>query len=207
MDRLIKRCNFVMVMALVAGLAMGCAKKPDKSRIVAEINNYQVTIDDFRQKARMTAPNMLLESNAEKVKGQVMEDIINEELLLQEAQKMKLDKDKGFMREIENYWKQALIKSLAVKKGEEFLAASEVSDEEIKAEYDSMSKEWQAASGPHGQAVAQIRERLRMKKARDAFERWNAGLKNSAVIKKREDVLKGVKIGTSESGNGGVYEE
>jgi len=167
---MIKRFIFVMLIALTGALITGCEKKPDKSQIVAEVNNYQVTIDDFKQEARMDL------SGASK--EQVLQDIVTKELLLQEAQKMNLDKDKHFMKEIENYWKQALIKRLINIKGDEFLAASKTSDGKAK-----------------------------MEKAQILLDRWINNLKNNASIIKYDEVLNGIKLKKSGDQDGGANEE
>jgi hypothetical protein len=200
MDNLIKRCNCTIVIVLIAGLAIGCAKKPDKSQVVAEINNYQVTMDDFRQEAGMGIPDMSSE--------QILQDIITKELLLQEAQKMKLDKDRRFMKEIENYWKQALIKRIIDKKGKEFLSISKVSDDEVKTEYNRIIQEEHAKSGPYEKMAVQIREKLKMKKAQDNLERWIISLKDNARVIRHDDMLKGIKLNSASSKEeGGAYEE
>lgn len=162
MNRLCKIFNCVMALALVAILGCGCTKNPDKSQIVAQINNYQLTLADFKQEAEMSltgAPKEL-----------ILQDIITKELLLQEAQKMDLDKDKYFMKEIENYWKQSLIKRLIDIKGTEFLAAVKLTDEELKL-------------------TGQARDSLKMKKAQALLDIWINNLKNGAKIKKYDAVL------------------
>jgi Na+-transporting NADH:ubiquinone oxidoreductase subunit NqrC len=184
MNKLIRGCNFVMMLALIAGLAIGCAKKPDKSQIVADINNYQVTVDDFNREMSMSIPDTGRE--------QVLQDIIIKELILQEAQKMEMDKDKGFMKEIENYWKQTLIKRLIDKKGREFMAASDVSDEEAKAEYKFMRQEEGPGIGSYEKIKDEVRRTVMRKKAQVELDKWITGLRNSARIVTHESVLKGV---------------
>lgn len=155
MNKLFKKFGFVMVIGLIAVL-IGCAKKPDKNQIVAEINNYQLTVDDFKYEAGLSLSGVS--------KEQLLDDIITKELLLQEAQKNDLDKNKRFMKEIENYWKQALIKRLIYIKGEEFLASLRGIE----------NKE------------------LRMKKAQIMLDEWVNQLKTKAKIKKYDQVLKGI---------------
>jgi len=157
MKRAIKKFSFAIMLTLIVALITGCAKKPDKNQIVAEINTYQVTIDDFNQEAKMTIPGASNE--------QILQDIITKELLLQEAQKNSLDKNRRFMKEIENYWKQTLIKRLIYIKGEEFLASLKGIE----------NKE------------------LRMKKAQELLDEWVNELKNKAKIKKYDQVLNSIR--------------
>ena len=167
MNKLTKRYYFVLVLAFVALLSSGCVKKPDKNQIVAQINNYSVTIDDFKHEARMSISGA--------TKELILQDIITKELLLQEAQKMNLDKNKIFMKEIEDYWKQSLIKRLINIKGAEFLAAVKITDEEMKI------------SG-------QTKERLKMEKAQVLLGLWIDSLKNNAKIDRYDEVFNTIKI-------------
>jgi hypothetical protein len=186
MNKLFKVVNFPLIIAIAVILTSGCAKKPDKSQVVAEINNYLVTTDDLRNEAKLSiysAP-----------KEQILQNIIYKELLLQEAQRMNLDKDKDFMKEIENYWKQALIKRLINMKGNEFLAFSQASNEEIKTEYERLSKENNGKIKPYKEMSGEIREMLRVRKAQILLDTWIAGLRNNANIKKYDEVLNTIKI-------------
>jgi hypothetical protein len=76
----------VAVLALAAGGGQG----PDKSQVVARINRYQATVDDFRQEAAMNLPGAS--------RDQILDDMITKELFLEQAQKMGLDKDERFMK-------------------------------------------------------------------------------------------------------------
>jgi len=186
MSNLSKGINFLMALTLITMLSIGCAKKPDKSQVVAEINNYLVTTDDLRDEAKLSiysAP-----------KEQILQNIIYKELLLQEAQRMNLDKNKDFMKEIENYWKQALIKRLINIKGNEFLVFSQVSNEEIKAEYERLSKENNGKIKSFKDMSGEIREMLRVRKAQVSLDNWIASLRKNAEIKKYDEVLNTIKF-------------
>jgi len=163
MRKLMRNSNYAIFFILMAAVAAGCAKNPDTSQIIAEVNNYKVTINDFRQEAAMS---MSAES-----KEQILQDIITKELLLEKAQKMNLDKSKDFMIEIENYWKQALIKRLISIKGNEFLVASKGNNNKTK-----------------------------MENAQAMLESWINGLKNKASIVKHDDMLNKLKKITNKDG-------
>ena len=186
MNNLYKRHNFALVMLLAVILSAGCVKKYDKNQVVAKVNDYKVTIDDFRHEAGMSIPGASKEL--------ILQDIVIKELLLQEAQKMKLDKNKFFMKEIEDYWKQALIKRLITIKGEEFFALSRVSPEETLTEYKRMSEEASGKIKPFDQIAGQIQERLKVKNAQAALDSWVSSLRKNADIQKFEAVLNSIEI-------------
>jgi len=85
----------------------GCAKNKNVSeeKLIARINNYELTVDDFRAKS---------------ARGSSLEEMIIKNILIQEAQAQNFDKDKAFMKEIESYWEQALLKLLIKEKMKEF---------------------------------------------------------------------------------------
>jgi len=102
---------FILFAVIAIAATAGCCRKEcHKDEVIAKINNYEVTAGDIRDEARLTA----------KSKESVLDEIITKKILLQEAQKKNLDKDKGFMKEIERYWEQALLKLLINRKIEEF---------------------------------------------------------------------------------------
>ncbi len=188
---------FTAVMALA--LAAGCAQGPDKGQVVARINHYEATVDDFMQEAAMNLPGA--------TKDQILDDMVTKELLLEQAQKMNLDKDARFMKEIENYWKQTLIKRLIRIKGEEFLAAAVVGDDEVKAGYDRLVEESEGRIGAYEKVAGRIRETLKKEKAQAMLEAWVSGLRKSADVKIYDDVLKGIDARKPHGEDGGAYEE
>lgn len=114
-----KYFKMLVIIAVAAQLSFfgyGCCK-PERSlpedKVLARINNYTMTVDDFRGSARAIGGT----------KEEVLEELITRNILLQEAQKQNFDKDKAFMKEIERYWEQTLLKLLIKKKTAEFSAA------------------------------------------------------------------------------------
>jgi hypothetical protein len=111
----------MIIFTVIAALFItgaGCGKKPAGAdgKIVAKINNYELTAEDFNDEARLTLSNKLLSGDPKKAKEELLEEIITKKVLLQEAQRQNFDKDRAFMKEIERYWEQALIKLMVRKK-------------------------------------------------------------------------------------------
>jgi len=105
-------------LAVILGIAGCCCRKGTDSGadIVAEINKYKMTVEDFRDEARLTAATKYLPADREKAKEELLDEIITKKVLLEEAQRQNFDKNKPFMKEIERYWEQALLKLLIKKK-------------------------------------------------------------------------------------------
>lgn len=109
---------FIMLAVLLVLPAQGCAKKrpPSDDKIIAQINNYKLMASDFTDGGR----------------GATLDEMIIKNILVQEAQAQNFDKDRAFMKEIEAYWEQALIKLLIKKKTEEFAAQITAQDSATK---------------------------------------------------------------------------
>jgi len=123
-------------------LVCGCGKKADvNGKVVAKINDYKLTVDDFRDEANAAFANKYVTGDPEKAKESLLDEVILKKILLQEAQAQNFDKDRAFMKEIERYWEQALLKLLIKKKMMEFLQKTTVSEDEVKAEYEKMKTE------------------------------------------------------------------
>jgi peptidyl-prolyl cis-trans isomerase C len=129
MKILSKRAIISAVIVLLAGLAgglAGCSGKTQDSTIVAKVNNYEMSIDDFKSDLETVFVNEAGTLSDE----EVLDLAIKREILVQEAQKEGIDREKTFMDTIERYWKQALIKELLGRKSKEFSLMQNVSDNE-----------------------------------------------------------------------------
>jgi peptidyl-prolyl cis-trans isomerase C len=126
----------------VSVCAAGCGrmgeKTPDESGVVAKINNYELTIADFKDEADLTMANKYLSEDPGSAKEEFLEDLITKKLLILEAQKLNFDKEKTFLKMIERYWEQSLIKLLLKKKSLELAGKIRVEEHEVIEEYKRM---------------------------------------------------------------------
>jgi len=134
-----KRVTTIIIILLF--FASGCEKRPAKDKqILAKVNNYEMTVSDFQDEARLTRSNKSLSLDENKAKAQLLKDLINRKILIQEALKLNFDKDKTFMQEIERYWEQALLKLLFKNKSEELSRSIRVDDSEVRQAFGKMRK-------------------------------------------------------------------
>ena len=137
------KCKIVLIIAALSVSALsisGCRpvfkeKDHEDGRVVAKIDNYEMTVSDFKDELRSKSANKYQSANPIKAKEELMEELITKKILLQEAQEENFDKDKLFMKEIERYWEQALLKILLKKKSDELSNTIHVSDSEAMNEY------------------------------------------------------------------------
>lgn len=157
------------VILLVAALSLilityGCGKKnaaQNSDLIIARINNYELTTDDFAEEERISLRGKYTREELAKAKDELLEEVIVKNILIQEAQAQNFDKNKAFMKEIEKYWEQALLKLLIKKKMEEL--ARGIPDD--------------------------IGRDAKRKKVTEELDKWISGLRKKAVVKVNKKVF------------------
>lgn len=98
---------FFVVLA-ISIIFKNCSQTVDEGRILAKINDYTLTVNDFENEIKYSPY-----TGDETVdKERILDLAIRRQLLIQEAQRQGLDRSKSFMKTIERYWKQTLIKEL-----------------------------------------------------------------------------------------------
>lgn len=130
---------FVMTMLLVFLLLGACQRGPaspqGNEREVAAVNKYKIFVSDFA--TAVYPPDKAGEiSDSPETKKAILEDLITRKALIEEAQKQNLDKQKDFMKEIERYWEQSLLKLLLKRKSQELSHAVGVDKAQVQAEYE-----------------------------------------------------------------------
>lgn len=187
-----KKMQIILAVACLVFTA-GCAKEKSKGQhVLAKINNYELTVQDFNDEISLTRGNKNLSADPLKAREQLLQEIINKKILILQAQKLNFDKDKAFMKEIERYWEQALLKLLLKRKSEELIGIINVSDKEVQQEYQRMREE-DSSIGSFQNLAPQLREELLDRKRMEALEAWIDGLRKNAKVEINEDILEEVR--------------
>ena len=182
----------VAVLLFVMLPMSGCGKKPEASmlKVLAKINNYDLTTEDFRDEARLSLARQYPLGESDKAKEDLLDEMIVKKLLIQEAQAHNFDKDRAFMKEIERYWEQALLKLLIKNKVQEFSQNVTVGEDEVEKEYGRIISQEGSAAGSFEKLSKDIRSDLRRKKINDAFNNWISGLKSKSNVRVYKENLK-----------------
>ena len=165
----------ILIIGLMFALlsVYGCCKQScqeKKSVIVASVGDCVITKDDLANK--VPGEN----------KERQLDEMIEKKLLIMAAQKENFDKDRAFMKEIERYWEQALIKLLLKKKVHEFGYDVVITDAEAKKEYDKIIAD-NRDIGPFENMAAEIKDDLRRAKIQGRFNNWVEELKKETDIR------------------------
>lgn len=173
------RCIYILAASILATVSLSCAKENPFKTFAVQINDYSLTAREFDE--------LFLESNAAadtpEGRAEFLDRLINRKLLLQEGQCRGLDKKKDFLKAIENFWEQSLLKIVIDNKIKEISKDITVTEEEVKASYDRWVKENPGEVKPLQEMRDNIAANLLRAKQSQALNAWVDGLKKKARIK------------------------
>lgn len=108
------------------------------SSVLAVVNGKDITADDFKAEASTLSPVAVNALGDAKNKEKFLDNLVDKQLIVQEAEKMGLDKDPEVVKRI-NLVKSNLMLGMLVKK--EVMDKSNVSDQDVKAYFDQHKEE------------------------------------------------------------------
>ena len=169
-----------LFLLLAAILTLGCGRPvEEKKEILAKINNYEITWEEFEGEFKASSYGYTDTAESRK---EFLNTLINRKLILQDAQKKGLDKDKSFLKMIERFWEQSLLKVALDKKTKEVAGSVMVNDKEIAEAYDNLLKSGKTDKS-YDQMYQQIKWEITRQKETQAINDWVAQLRKKGEIK------------------------
>lgn len=136
-----------------------CGTTTDET--VITINNYNITRVEFEKEFKNSTYG---KTDTPESRKDFLESLINRKLILQQAQKEGLDKEKSFLNMIEKFWEQSLLKIALDKKTKEIESKISASGWESKRdEADKLMNEW--INGLRTKANIKVNESILKEKA------------------------------------------
>lgn len=178
--------KYYLAILFLSLFILGCQNKPKDKTILAGINNYKITQQEFEEEFKDSSFGRVdtLESREE-----FLNALINRKLILEDAQKKGLDKDRAFLRMIEKFWEQSLLKLALDRKSKEIAGSAIVSDKKIEEAYQRMLKEAKTDK-TYDQMYNQIKWDILKLKESKAMNDWVNDLRKKADIKIDYGLLK-----------------
>ena len=177
------RSIFFSMLVLCVALAGCSAGGGGDERVVAQVNDYKMTVEDLKYELKNVPYDDASLLETEKGRLDYINRLLEKEILLQEAQKKGLDREKEFMRSIENYWEQALLRLLLQKKSNEISGLIHVYEDEIDDYYRETGEDLSRSD------ISRI---IRQKKETEAMNVWVQELKKRSWMKINEKILNGI---------------
>lgn len=133
-----KAAYLIFIVFLIVALD-GCTRGKSNKEVLVTIDNYALYKEDFLSEARLYPPAY----RENLTKEQILDDLIQKKLLLLEAQRQGLDKEPTFMKMVERFWEQSLLRSLLEKKSKEILSSMQkVPEEERSQKAGQIMQQW-----------------------------------------------------------------
>ncbi len=123
----------VLVLLCLVFLLFGCGKKEEGGKVLATIDGEKVTLEEFNKELDRIPANMKMLVLTQSGKQSFLDRYIVKRLLMEEAKKENIEKDKEFQDRLSDIREQLLIESLLKKKVTTNINASE---EQLKEYYE-----------------------------------------------------------------------
>lgn len=170
-----------------------CGKLKRQSDVLARVNGEAITVEDFQEQLEEISPIYRDNFNDLIAKRKLLDGMVKERLLLQEAKKAGLHRDKKIYDQLQKIKKQMLIREVLKTNIENSL---KITDRDIKAYYklhketfDRMFKGKRIEDVKKDVAQFYLRER-----EEQAIESFIYKIKKGAKIDIKMDALKTVKV-------------
>ena len=104
-----------LLWCFLALLISGC-HGPSSEKVVAQVGNYSITQSEFEDayKNSTHSPSTPVESRRDFLKN-----MINQKLILLDAERQGLDRNKEFLKMVESFWQQSLLTMALKEKNKE----------------------------------------------------------------------------------------
>jgi hypothetical protein len=127
-----------VLVALAASCLQGCSREKPEEEVIATIGSYSLYRSDFMSELSLYPP----EYRENVTREQILDGIIQKKMLLLEAQRRGLDRDPQFMKMVERFWEQSLLRSLLDVKSEEILSSIPEADKDRNLKASEAIKSW-----------------------------------------------------------------
>ena len=184
-----KKSIYWLLLIILSSFLFCCSQgKSEENKILAKINDYTLTLDEFQTQLAQEARFDKDFKVTQEAKKTFLDQLITKEILIQEAKRRNLDRKEKFIRAIERYWESTLIRDLMEMEQQKIEKRTLVSEEEIEKRYNEMKKS--DNNLPQLDSIRhQISKKIIEDKKQRLLEEWNDQLRKRAKIEINEELL------------------
>ncbi len=152
-----KAISRLVIFTVILTAVAGCAKDKSSKEILATIGNYSLYKEDLVSEAELYPPAY----RKTVTKEEMLNNLIKKKIMLMEAQRQGLDKKPEFLKMVQHFWEQSLLRSLLDKKSKEMLSSLKGPEEERNKKAAQMMQEW----------VDSLEKNVKVKISKEALEK------------------------------------
>ncbi len=170
----------IIFLLVVLSFLAGCGDGDDgKKDTFLRINNFSISREEIDAQLKF---EQKLDSNfyiSADTRTEFIQNLIQSQLLIQEAKRLKYDQQEQFRIAIQRYWESTLIRDLLSDRGNELRKSTLVEESEITSYYEE-NRDF--LEGSFDELREEIRERLEEQKVKKKLSEWIDGLRGKADI-------------------------
>ncbi len=160
-------------------VGFGCARHSSPEKVAVRIGDHAVTVGEFNEQFRELEKRI----GTPMTRAEFLDILIDRKLLLQEAERMGLDRDESFLKSIQRFWELSLLQTVIDKKTEEISGNITVSDRDIAEYYHRWSKEHPEDTRTLDELDSVMRWQLLRERETALMDAWIAGLRDKTRIR------------------------
>jgi hypothetical protein len=178
----------ILIIASFAG--GGCFKQKPPEEVVAKVNNYQIYLSEFEE--GFAASPYAARTDKLLARQEYLSSMVDRKLILQDAQKKNIDKEKEFLKSIERFWEQSLLTVAVGNKTVELSKAVKVREQDVRKIYDEMVRDG-ITTKAYEEIYSQIKWQAQKQVEAAKLNEWIDGLRKGSTVQINEDLLKSLK--------------
>ncbi len=174
--------SLVILIVLSSLFFTGCSKENnDTGKVIATVNKEKISLNQFeRELALRSKQNPNFKVTSQSIQQQ-LDSVIDRRLMVQEAMAMGLTKNADFVRTIQIFWEQTLIRELIEAKNHEWKDRIFVTEGEVNEYYKRIAKD-SPNLPPLEKLFDIIKKDISEEKQLKAVEEWLDDIRKKASI-------------------------
>jgi hypothetical protein len=184
---------FLSVIILSAFTLTGCSggqpPKP-KAPVLATVNGCEIRADEFEQGFVSSA--YAGREDALEARREYLDALMNQKLIILDAQKKNMDKTPDFLNSVERFWAQSLLTVALGRKTIELHKGINVREEDARHIYENMVKDG-VTTRSFEDVYPQIKWQAETERESQLLKEWIDGMRKGASVSVNENVLKALK--------------
>ena len=184
---------FLAVIILSAVTLTGCSggqHSKSKAPVLATVNGCEIRTDEFEQGFGTSA--YASRGDALAARREYLDALMNQKLILLDAQKKNMDKTPDFLDSVERFWAQSLLTVALGRKTIELHKGINVREEDVRRIYENMVKEG-VTTKPFEDVYPQIKWQAETERESQLLKEWIDGMRKGASVSVNGNVLKALK--------------
>lgn len=177
----------ILIFGMVLMLTGCLDDSPRDNQFLVRVNNYKINSGDIDKLFKFEVETGWNFHTANATKADFVRNLVQTQLLIQEAKKRELDQSEIFRQTIQRYWESTLMRDLLAEKEEQLRKKTHVSEEELKEYYQNNKVVFKDKT--FDKVRAELLNLLEDQAVTAGLERWIKDLENAADIEIKDAEL------------------